>query len=958
MHAVESFMRKSCFAFFAVLCCWSFQAEAWNPQVLNGRCRQSGNVCYSTIGNAGGRGSCCDPQNRNIVQCNKDNTCQGGRPYKWAQQDLPLSWYFNPNGLTGGYAGQTAAVYEGRLKTAFAAWTKPSCTSFRESYKGQTTKLPSRSDRLVVVFFANSAQFAQLGGGGKSALAFAMPAPDRSGRLLDADIVFNPAYNWGRGSNDVVSVAAHEMGHAIGFAHAPFTSSLMYYASTGRGNAWVNQYKSQLPSDEVSAVCATYPRKGPCTTDKDCGGCLRCSGGKCVSKNISVRKNLCKPCSSPNDCGTSGDICVRLKEGNRCAQACDSQECCPNGYRCSAIGAGTKMCIPETGECPKVSCTSDSNCGPGERCSSGSCAPKPVPLNPKTCKICKSNADCGSGNACLTLGPGDNRCAQGCVANNFCPTGYTCRLTGSGRYCVPENNSCPCASNSDCPSGQICNSNKSCQKAGGGTYGDKCDDKTPCAPKHECFQTQNGGFCAMRCGGSGSFPPGSPGSACASNGSCSLGARCYRFQGGSNACIKPCSSANACSGTGGRCYRVTQTLNFCLCRSDSECLSGQVCNKGGPFGQQAGACAPKAPPQKCNAGFDCKDAGGGGLKICQPGSTREVGDECGSNLGGCKQGLLCIQAKQGAANGNCFEECTSTRKCKFGGQCVLQGGNNRLFCACRSDSECQAAGLKCKQLGGFGVCSKNGGSTVKCGDGKCNGGENCATCAADCKCAAGQKCTNGACVVATGCGNGKCDGGENCGSCAADCKCNPGTACKNNQCVAATGCGNNRCDTGETCTTCAQDCKCAAGRVCNAGRCVKPAPGCGNGKCDTGENCTTCPLDCKCQAGRVCQQGACRKPTPCGNGTCDTGEDCSTCAADCKCQAGRVCQQGACRKPGDEPTNPGNGTPDAGEPNPPSAAAGCGCQAVEGSPYNTLFLLFLFALYALFMGYRRHRKSL
>lgn len=45
-----------------------------------------------------------------------------------------------------------------------------------------------------------------------------------------------------------------------------------------------------------------------------------------------------------------------------------------------------------------------------------------------------------------------------------------------------------------------------------------------------------------------------------------------------------------------------------------------------------------------------------------------------------------------------------------------------------------------------------------CGNGSCEGGENCANCSKDC----------GGC-----CGNGKCDHGETCGSCAKDCVCLP-----------------------------------------------------------------------------------------------------------------------------------------------------------------------------------------
>lgn len=101
----------------------------------------------------------------------------------------------------------------------------------------------------------------------------------------------------------------------------------------------------------------------------------------------------------------------------------------------------------------------------------------------------------------------------------------------------------------------------------------------------------------------------------------------------------------------------------------------------------------------------------------------------------------------------------------------------------------------------------NGGYVVKkgmggpvCGNSKCEGGEHCGNCPADC----------GSC-----CGNGQCTGGEDCGSCPKDCG-----AC----------CGNGKCAGGETCANCPGDC----------GKC------CGNSACDNGETCATCAKDCVC----------------------------------------------------------------------------------------------------------------
>lgn len=131
------------------------------------------------------------------------------------------------------------------------------------------------------------------------------------------------------------------------------------------------------------------------------------------------------------------------------------------------------------------------------------------------------------------------------------------------------------------------------------------------------------------------------------------------------------------------------------------------------------------------------------------------------------------------------------------------------------------------------------GTPPRCGDGLCNGTENCMTCASDC----------GACPPM--CGDGTCSGTESCTSCPPDCGACP------------TRCGDGSCNGTETCTTCSTDC----------GACP---PRCGDGACNGGETCTSCSTDC----------GAC--PANCGSLT-----NCAACAADTRC--GWCTFEGACQ---------------------------------------------------------------
>ena len=128
-----------------------------------------------------------------------------------------------------------------------------------------------------------------------------------------------------------------------------------------------------------------------------------------------------------------------------------------------------------------------------------------------------------------------------------------------------------------------------------------------------------------------------------------------------------------------------------------------------------------------------------------------------------------------------------------------------------------------------------------------------------------------------GCGNGICESGEDCNSCAADCV--SGTS-------SGAVCGNGTCEAGngETCLTCPADCNGRTGGkrsnrfCCGFGDGLDP-DGCGDAACTSGGfACTEVPVG---GGGSYC----------CGDLSCDSGEDCGNCALDCAIGA-EVCTGG------------------------------------------------------------------
>lgn len=177
---------------------------------------------------------------------------------------------------------------------------------------------------------------------------------------------------------------------------------------------------------------------------------------------------LCSSCSSDDECGGPADRCVGLPAGDSaCAQACDDQTPCPNGFFCANIGEGEdadQQCVPEeltcVDRCSDVTCDGDQVCDPW----TGDCTEA---LG--TCDApCENNSVCGDGpeDICISVNQNERVCSAGCDPQSEaaqCPTNFFCTPvnddpdTNEG-VCFPIDRTCTdqCAG-VDCQDGFNCN---------------------------------------------------------------------------------------------------------------------------------------------------------------------------------------------------------------------------------------------------------------------------------------------------------------------------------------------------------------------------------------------------------------------------------------------------------------------------------------------------------------------
>jgi len=345
---------------------------------------------------------------------------------------------------------------------------------------------------------------------------------------------------------------------------------------------------------------------------------------------------------------------------------------------------------------------------------------------------------------------------------------------------------------------------------------------------------------------------------------------------------------DGCGGTCGTCIADEKCVGgSCLeCQTNADCTKeGEVCS--------GGECIPSGPAcgdGECNGEetmCDCPDDCGTCPGCCDAAGVCKGGDEldaCGKNGADCDA----CNADEACDDGECQEtqtecgdgDCGEEENCyacpddcgECTGDCCESNGTpgcedtELTACVCGLDDYCCSSAWDDVCVGeAIADCGAVCGP-AECGDGTCNGDEDCETCPEDCEECPGD------------CGDGDCGEEENCYACPEDCGECTGDCCESN--------GTPGCEDADlTACVCELD-----GYCCSSewdGICVQQAmadcdapcgPFCGDGLCDDTEDCETCPEDCD------------ECPGDCGNGDCGEEENCHTCPDDCGECTGDCCE--------------------------------------------------------------------
>ena len=349
-------------------------------------------------------------------------------------------------------------------------------------------------------------------------------------------------------------------------------------------------------------------------------------------------------------------------------------------------------------------------------------------------------------------------------------------------------------------------------------------------------------------------------------------ARCIIANRPFNVCQLPdekgCSYNSDCP-NGQRCASDRECRDEC--KSDIDCVKGQVCTTG--------VCAE--PKELVNGSLP--PPADGGTPLTNNGQACSLNSDCVQPLR-CRLGVCAVECKQDV---DC--ENKPNNRCNAVGVCEYVAPNGSTCVP----ADCKSAGKTC------GTITDGCGGTLNCG--KTDGTPDCGV-SETCGGGGANKCGTSTCVpkscqqLGDDCGlvDDECSGVLNCGACATGSTCG-GAGVKNKcGCVAdnVTACAGKNC--GAVTNNCGQsvDCgTCAAGTTCGAT--AANQCGCKKKSCaELGLQCGTAPDGCggtavcgNCPAGQACGGGG--SPNQCGGNACvptscaALGKNCGTISNGC-----------------------------------------------------------------------------
>lgn len=530
------------------------------------------------------------------AQAYQRETTSTGKGLFWKSSRFPIPFSLDNtpsgHGLT---ANRTAVIDE------FQVWQAAACAQFSvtTSPSGIThSSARAASDNVNIIYWESAWTY------GTGVLGVTTPWFNNStGEITEADMQFN-AHDWtwetpaqysgcaasSDGCVDTASIALHEEGHFLGLDHSSSRSAVMYAS-------WDGTAKRALSADDVSGICAIYPRVAQGTGVQG-AGCVQTTD--CISSLI---------CGTPSAGGAT--ICTKTCTGT-------TDNSCPSGDSCQAKSGGGFACFttptdPNTGGTATLgqTCSNMIGCAANLVCAANQ-------GDPYTChKVCTPGGTntCPQGQACADFGDGTGACFDSTSSGGTAGLGQSCGSANcqSGLICVGSSRAdatCrqQCGAGSGCPNGQ------QCEALSSGSVG-------------ACFPAEVTGGTVNEC------------QTCTGSSDCKTGLTCVTA-GAMSICRRQCASDNVC-GTGNQCIpsNTSGATDVCACSSDTatvgpgqRCVADKYCRRGLLCVDDGSSDGPICLAEctiggaACSAGLVCKEFGSNSVCVAAPEEQPDAGD--------------------------------------------------------------------------------------------------------------------------------------------------------------------------------------------------------------------------------------------------------------------------------------------------------------------------------------------
>ncbi len=136
----------------------------------------------------------------------------------------------------------------GAIRAALQTWNGVTSSTARFTLLETTGAANDSEDGQNVIVFRDTPEVRSVVG---SALAVTLDMVQDDGRIIDSDMLFNPAYTFSTtlapGTYDVQSLVTHELGHALGANHSTVLAAAMFQPMPSS-----EELESQLSADDIA----------------------------------------------------------------------------------------------------------------------------------------------------------------------------------------------------------------------------------------------------------------------------------------------------------------------------------------------------------------------------------------------------------------------------------------------------------------------------------------------------------------------------------------------------------------------------------------------------------------------------------------------------------------------------------------------------------------------------------